>query len=148
MADAAEDYAAMLKILEPQEFKIATAISHVLNVVLICFTFSPGIPIFLPICMVFLVLIFFIEKYKFLNSFDQFPIYSRKIIYLCYWMLVLIFLLHNIMAIYTLGSTELFMKETSNLLFQIDPNSIDLSDPVISFLLLNYIFQMSFIDHV
>jgi hypothetical protein len=116
---SAQDQSQALSILQPRDYSFSSAISHLVSVILVTLTFFTGIPLMVPACFLAMILFFILEKYK-LYYFSKYPIIlSKKVMWICYYFLCTGLLIHVVMAIFILGSNELFLKHWNTQIVQL-----------------------------
>lgn len=121
----AQDQSQALRILEPKEYSFSKCISHMLCVVLIGLTFSTGIPLMIPACLLALVMFFFLEKYKLLYLSKYPVLLSKKIMRVAYAFLCAGLVVHMLIGIFILGSNSLFMKKWNTEIVQMSRDTYE-----------------------
>ena len=108
------------------EFDIASRTAQILNVVFTCFLYSGGIPLLNIICFVFLIVIFYTDKWLVLRHFKKPPRYDHTLYSSAMKVLPLIVILHCSVSLYTYGNPEIFSIESQRIdfLFKIFPDYI------------------------
>ena len=110
LASSARDQSHALRILTPPEYEFSAAVSHVVNVVSVAVTFATGLPSRIIVGVVALLMRYVLEKYK-LIWYSRFPVVlSKMVVWVMYSVLCAGLTVHMVVAIFILGSNELFPK--------------------------------------
>ena len=108
------------------EFDIAARTAQIFNVVFTCFLYSGGIPLLNVICFIFLLVIFYTDKWLVLRHFKKPPRYDHTLYSSAMKILPLIVILHCSVSLYTYGNPDIFTIQSKRIefLFTIFPDNI------------------------
>lgn len=99
-----------LNLLLPRHYNFFWGYSNAINIILVSFSFSSGIPLLLPLCAIGLFLIFLVEKYKIKNYCRKPPTLNHRFIQISIFFLFLALFFHLFFSILMLGSATIFGK--------------------------------------
>lgn len=90
------------------EFEISARIAQIFNVIFTAYTYSSGLPILNFFCMIFLVIIFFTDKFLLLRHYRKPPYYSEGLYLSALKLLPICIIIHSCFSLWIYGSDELF----------------------------------------
>ena len=90
------------------EFDIAARTAQILNVIFTCYLYSGGIPLLNCTCFVFLLIIFYTDKWLVLRHFKKPPKYDSTLYVSVIKILPFCVILHCAVSLYVYGNPEIF----------------------------------------
>ncbi|OMJ74974.1 hypothetical protein SteCoe_26002 [Stentor coeruleus] len=93
------------------EFEISARIAQIFNVIFTSYTYSSGLPILNIFCLIFLVIIFFTDKFLLLRHYRKPPYYSEGLYLSALKTLPICIIIHSCISLWIYGNDELFKIE-------------------------------------
>ncbi len=99
---------------EGYDFTLWDRYAYILSITYFVVTFSPGLPILMPLGAMFCFIIYWIDKMLLLRFYKKPPAYSSKINTKAFDILPYCILLHSILALFVYTSPDVYAQETSS----------------------------------
>lgn len=90
------------------DFEISTRTSQILNVIFTSYLYSGGIPLLNCTCLLFLILIYYTDKFLVLRHFRSPPSYDHSLYMSAIKLLPLAVILHSCLSLYMYGNQDIF----------------------------------------
>ena len=113
-----------INIMKFEQFDLGFRFKNVLLLIIACFTFSSGFPIFNSFIFIGIFFTFWLHKIILIKYSDKPPPYSNEIIKSCYKILKIGLIFHMFFAIYFLSNDDIF---PNNMNFELESSSLELT---------------------
>ncbi|OMJ87132.1 hypothetical protein SteCoe_11206 [Stentor coeruleus] len=90
------------------DFDISTRTAMIFNMIFTCFLYSGGIPLLNCVCFIYLIIIYYTDKFLMLRHFKRPPFYTQEIYIAAFQILPWAVIFHCMVSLFMYGNNEIF----------------------------------------
>lgn len=94
------------------DFDISTRTAQIFNVIFTCFLYSGGMPLLNCICFIYLIIIYYTDKFLMLRHFKRPPFYTQDIYIAAFQILPWAVVFHCMVSLFMYGNNEIFQVDS------------------------------------